>query len=138
MHSSNQSLSAANQGGAVDFFVRPIFRSTFFMIITFMLGLDVTLCFLILMKNWHHMSSLAVSFVAFVILFLIATWHLGYKAHEKIRMLFTIKQIDQVERGSALDTVLAATSNMLLGALFAAFLLAGFCLGALGEALSSH
>jgi hypothetical protein len=83
-------------------------------------------------------ASESVSFIGFVVFLLIVTWNLGYRAHEQIRMLFMAKKIEQVERGSVLGTVLDTTSNTLLGGLFAAFLLAGFCLGALGQALSSH
>ncbi|MGB8540326.1 MAG: hypothetical protein WCD49_01700 [Candidatus Acidiferrales bacterium] len=138
MQLQTQSASIKSTGVNVEFYVRSPFRNVLFIIVTCMLGLDLVLCALILIVARRHLTLSTASFIAFVMFYMVAIWILGFRTHEKIRTLFEVRRIEQVETGSPLDTILGAATNMILGGLFAAFVLAGFCLGALGEVLLPH
>jgi hypothetical protein len=69
---------------------------------------------------------------------LVGTWRLGFRTYEQIHILFETRQIEKVEKGSALDKLLGATTSMILSGLFSTFILAGFCLAALAKVLLSR
>jgi hypothetical protein len=77
-------------------------------------------------------------FIAFAICDLFAIWGLGLRLYEEIHLLFETRQIAELEKGSPLDRILRANTNMLTGGLLATFMMLGFCLAAIGEVLFSR
>ena len=114
------------------------FRTWLFALATSMFALDLVFCAFVLFGCWRH-SNFQVGFlVIFVLIYLVGVWRLGCRTHEKIHVLFDSGQIETLEKQSALDQVLSATTGMILGGLLTSFVLAGFSLAAISEVLFSH
>jgi hypothetical protein len=123
---------------SAEFYVQSPFHNSRFLLVACCFVLDLCLCAFVLVGCWRHSNLQVASFMAFVIIFLVAAWRLGFRTHEQIHMLFETGQIGKLEKGSALDKTLSATTGVLLGLLFATFVLAGSSLAALGQVLLSR
>jgi len=123
---------------SAEFYVRSPFRNPFFIVATSTLSIDLLLCALLLAGGWRHLTLLTVSVIAFAIIYLVAMWRLGLRVHEEIHLLFETGQIVKLEKGSPLDRVLRANTNMLIGGLFTTSIMLGFCLAAIGQVLFSR
>ena len=138
MEPSNQPTSMTNQASSAEFYVRSAFHNSHFTLITCVFALDLVFCAVVLFESWRRSNLQVAIFMGFVIVFLVGTWRLGFRTYEQIHILFETRQIEKVEKGSALDKLLGATTSMILSGLFSTFILAGFCLAALAEVLLSR
>ncbi len=126
-----------DRGPAERFYLRSPFRHQPFLIVTFMFVLDLLACAFLLAWRWQQLSLPPISFIAFVAVYLIAAWRLGLRTHEEIHLILAGGTATP-EGATLIDKLLRATTNALIGGLIATFMLAGFCLAALGEVLASR
>jgi hypothetical protein len=135
---SNQLTSMTNQASSAEFYTQAPFHNSQFILITCVFTLDLAFCAFALLESWRHSNLQVAICMAFVIMFLVGTWRLGFRTYEQIRILFETGQIGKVEKGSALDKLLGTTTSIMMSGLFSTFILAGFCLAALAKMLPSR
>jgi hypothetical protein len=135
MGQSEQVKLTSNHASSAEFYVRSPFRNYFFTMVTGVFALALICWALILVAGWRYLPLQVIILLAFVICFLIAIYRLGLRVHERIHVLFETGQIGKLDKGSPLDKVLGATTNMILSGLFLSLALVVLCLVSLGKVL---
>jgi len=121
-----------------EFYMRSPFCNFFFKAVTCLFSLAFLCWALILVGSWRHLTFQVIVLLAFVICFLVAIYGLGLRVHERIHILFESGRIEEFDKGSPLNEVLGATTDMILSGLFLSLALAVLCLAALGKVLLFH
>ena len=138
MQLSNRLPLMKDYASSAEFYVQSPFHNSRFLLVTCCFVLDLCLCAFVLVGCWRHANLQVALLMAFVTIYLVAAWRLGFRTHEEIHMLFETGQIEKLEKGSPLDKTLGATTGVLLGLLFATFVLVALSLAALGQVLLSR
>jgi hypothetical protein len=138
METRKASTPAKNQASSAGFYLRSPFHNSTFFAVTILLVLDLLICAFTLVACLRRSNLRAALCTGFAVVLLVVLWRLGLWAHKEIQILFETEQIRDLEKGSALDKVIGVATRMIIGGLFGAFFLAGFCLAAFGEVLLSR
>jgi len=124
--------------GASEFYLQPPFRFMYFRLTAIGFLIELFGLGLIVVARWNRLDL----FIA-LSLFLSATsmgffWLVALRAHRQVRSLFETGQIDKLELGSNLDSVLSIAAIITnQGLLFASLSMMGL-LAVLGDVLLSH
>ncbi len=127
-----------NPTPSAEFFVRSPFCNLFFKIVTCLFVLAVLCWALIVIGSWRHLTFQVIASLSFVICLLAAMCGLGLQVHARIHVLFESGRIEEPNKGSPLNEVLDATTDMILSGLFLSLALAVLCLAVLGNMLFRH
>ena len=138
MDSQYVTRSKSNLTENAEFYTESPFRSFRFKVLTFMFGMDLLMCAMVLIKGWRYLSLSTTFLIALALVYLFGFWSLSLRVHEKIRALFDSAQIEMLERNSPLDKVLSANMEMMLGGLFGALFIFGSFLVVVGKVVFSH
>jgi hypothetical protein len=138
MHRQDVISLMKDRAPSAEFYVQSPFRYRPFIYITIMFAFDLLVCAFIVIWGWRRLGFSTGSYMAFIVVFLVGLWRLGFRVHEQIYIQFVAGRIEKLERGSPIDKVLLATTEMVLGGLSGIGLLTAFCLVALGERIFSH
>jgi hypothetical protein len=121
-----------------DFFARGPFRSSYFIMGTILLGMDLTMVSLNLFRHWGQLRTIAISQLGLAVVGLLLLWSRAYVTCERLHEVYSQAKTDPAFAHSPLDTSLRNAAAITGASLYFSFFIAAWLLLALFSALRGH